>query len=211
MKKVTSILLALMLVVSLAVTASAADTAIHYGGQGIFSFQTDSVYETDLFDNFKAVMPGDKLSQNITVSNGAKCSYVKVYLYAEPHTGTAGHEIANNNVEFLKQLTLTVKQGDSVLSQGPANRAAGLENKQYLGKLYRGQSLKLEAILELPIETGNEFRFTQGEVDWIFVFEEYNDAGPKTGDENQMGLYVAMLGVSLAGMLVILALKKKKA
>ena len=68
---IVSLLLAAVTALSLSGTAFAADPAITFDGfsQG-FDFQPGSEYtETDLFGNFKDVMPGDVRTETITFTN----------------------------------------------------------------------------------------------------------------------------------------------
>ena len=67
-KSGSALLLALVMALSLSVTAFAADSSITFKGlaEG-FETQPGSEYtETDLFDNFKNVMPGDQLTETIS-------------------------------------------------------------------------------------------------------------------------------------------------
>ena len=96
-RMILSLVLMLMLVMSLATTAYAADPTVTYKGQNDkFDFGSGSSYtSTDLFANFKNVMPGDTLKQDITFKNDAKdCDYVRLYLKAVPH-GTGNDMSAN--------------------------------------------------------------------------------------------------------------------
>ena len=87
-RNLSSLLLALGMLLSLSVTAFAADSSITFkGAQEGFDFQPGSQYTaTDLFDNFKDVMPGDKLTETIQVKNEASdCDYIKLYMRAVVH------------------------------------------------------------------------------------------------------------------------------
>ena len=69
MKRIFRSVFALILVcytlLTIPITASAADGTVTYDGKAReFKFKPGSTYsETDLFPNFKNVMPGDKLTQ----------------------------------------------------------------------------------------------------------------------------------------------------
>ena len=73
-KRVYSLVLALVLVMSLGITAYAADSVIRFKGvKKGFGFAPGSEYTTsDLFDGFKNVMPGDHLEEKIYIENDAK-------------------------------------------------------------------------------------------------------------------------------------------
>jgi len=69
MKKITKIITILLLAVSFSVPVYAAEGTVTYDGDAKeFIFKPGSDYSpTDLFSEFKGVMPGDTLSQKITV------------------------------------------------------------------------------------------------------------------------------------------------
>ena len=73
MKKIVVLLMTALLLLSFAVTSFAADGKVTYSGNaGDFVFEPGSDQSlTDLFPNFKDVMPGDSLTQKITVKNDA--------------------------------------------------------------------------------------------------------------------------------------------
>ena len=59
-----------MLMMSMTVTAFAAESSVTFESGKVIAFEPGSVYtETDLFDNFKGVMPGDTLSEEVTIQN----------------------------------------------------------------------------------------------------------------------------------------------
>ena len=72
MKKLLSSMFALLLVLSLATTAFAAGSVTYEGSAKDFIFAPGSKYSpTDLFSNFKEVMPGDTLMEQIVIQNDA--------------------------------------------------------------------------------------------------------------------------------------------
>ncbi len=222
MKRVSSLVLALLLVLSLSVTAFAAESSVTYSGHKIFSFKPGSEYTlTDLFDNFKGIMPGDELYETITVKNTATCcDYIKVYMYAKTHSEdanemqrtlkAAGETSETDMNDFLAQLDMQVwNDGKKIYDDSP-DQADGLENKVLLGKFYRGKGTELTVKLTVPSDLGNEYANREGEVDWVFVVEEYINDVPRTGDHNNTLPYILAMGIGVAGMLVLFFGKRKK-
>ena len=196
-RNLSSLLFALVMILSMSVTAFAADSTITFkGAQEGFDFQPGSEYTaTDLFDNFKDVMPGDKLTETILVKNEASdCDYIKLYMravvhdengnpltYSEVFENTDGKDQANvasqrdetvaTMQDFLSQLTMRIYNGDELIYNASPDEAGALVNNILLGTLSKGESLNLKVELDVPIELGNEYANRVGEVDWVFLAE----------------------------------------
>lgn len=149
MKRLITFFLAVLLLMSVTVTAFAEDGTVTYSGNsGDFVFEPGSEHSpTDLFPNFKDVMPGDVLTQKITVKNNAD-NKVKVKIFmrslgAQP-----------DSVEFLSQLRLQVKLSDDnemgYMFDAAANETAQLTDWVCLGTLYSGGEVDLDVILTVP-------------------------------------------------------------
>ena len=186
-KSGSTLLLALILVFSLSVTAFAADSVITFKGlEAGFATQPGSEYtETDLFDNFKNVMPGDQLTETITFKNQASdCDYINVYLKAQVHDENgnplsekvAETETVASMQDFLKQLTMRIYNGTELIYNSTPDQTGALADNVFLGKLSKGEELSLKVELDVPIELGNEYANRVGEVGWTFLVEaiEYN-------------------------------------
>lgn len=249
-KKLFALIMVLVLCIGLAPTAFA--SSVSYEGQADrFVFAPGTSYSpTDLFENFKSVMPGDTLTQEIVVKNNAS-NDINVKLYMR---SLGGHEAS---VDFLKQLKLTVKQdGESVLFDAPADQKATLEDWVCLGTFYSGAEVKLTVTLTVPPEMGNEFQDVVGYLDWQFKAEEFptdpsdpsdptdpddpndpskpddsnkpsnpsdptnpskpgdsgnsgNQSGPKTGDDFNVWLYIAIGAAALCGIVIITEKRKR--
>ena len=211
MKKFMRTALILVLVAAcLATTALAADSSVTYSGNsGNFIFAPGSDYSpTDLFDEFKGVMPGDTLTEQIVVKNNAN-NKVDVKIYMRALGATGGTE---NYEEFLNQMKLTVTQSGNVkLFEAPADETAQLTNWKALGTFKSGASVTLDVMLEVPIEMGNEFQDAVGELQWEFRVEEYPvKEGPQTGDETPLALYGAAAVLCAVGIVFLIATKRKK-
>lgn len=182
LKSISSILLAIALILSLSVTAFAADSTVTFkGAQEGFEFQPGSEYTaTDLFDNFKNVMPGDQLTETIQLKNEATdCDYIKLYMRAVVHDENdnplsekvAETETVATMQDFLSQLTMRIYNGDELIYNASPDEAGALANNVLLGTLSKGESLNLRVELDVPIELGDEYANRVGEVDWIFLAE----------------------------------------
>ena len=214
MKKVFTILVSLVLLCSCVLPVFAADGNVTYSGDaGNFIFAPGSEYSlTDLFPNFKDVMPGDSLTQAITIKNDASNKVkIKVYMRA-----FGAHE---ESVEFLSQLHLRVEKSEdntmAYMFDAQANETAQLTEWVCLGTLYSGGEINLNVILDVPVELDNMFQEKIGYLDWEIMIEEYeieptDPEPPKTGDESNLVLWSVLMVSSAAAMFLLLFFGRKK-
>lgn len=202
-RAVLSLLMVLAVTVGMMTTAFAAESTVTYTGPStLFEFEPGSYWtDTDLFENFKGVMPGDVLYEEVKVKN-ATSRPVQIWM------GGLLHDEEENPIsprvleeliadgrkgelseleymhDFLAQMTLTVWKGDmidrNIIYQGTPNTLEeGFEDGFVsLGIFPMGSSVTLNVRLEVPITMGNEYSYRIGEVDWIFVVQ---DEGPSGG------------------------------
>lgn len=213
MKKIITILITLAVLLSSTVTVFAADGKVTYSGNaGNFVFEPGSEHSlTDLFPNFKGVMPGDTLTQKITVKNDAD-NKVKVKIYMR---SLGAHE---DSVEFLSQLGLKVSKSEenkmAYMFDAAANETAQLTDWVCLGTLYSGGEVNLDVTLNVPTSLDNEFQNKIGYLDWEFMIEEFpieegDPKPPQTGDNSNMGLWFTIMICSLIMMIILLVWRKK--
>ena len=213
MKKIITLLITLVLLLSSTVTVFAADGKVTYSGNaGNFVFEPGSEHSlTDLFPNFKGVMPGDTLTQKITVKNDAD-NKVKVKIYMR---SLGAHE---DSVEFLSQLGLKVAKSEenemAYMFDAAANETAQLTDWVCLGTLYSGGEVNLDVTLNVRVELPNEFQNKIGYLDWEFMIEEFpieegDPKPPQTGDNSNMGLWFTIMICSLIMMIILLVWRKK--
>ena len=213
MKKIIALLFTVVLLLSSTVTVFAADGKVTYSGNaGNFVFEPGSDHSlTDLFPNFKGVMPGDTLTQKITVKNNAD-NKVKVKIYIR---SLGAHE---DSVEFLSQLGLKVaKSSDNEMAymfDAAADETAQLTDWVCLGALYSGGEVNLDVTLNVPVELPNEYQNKIGYLDWEFMIEEFpvepdDPKPPQTGDNSNMGLWLALMLCSGAMLIILLFWRKK--
>ena len=203
-KLLSSFTLTLILLLSTTLTIFAADSTVTFNGESSgFTFTPGSEYtQTDLFDNFKDVMPGDTLTETITVSNKSKDSdYIKLYIRALAHdeegnpltyneafeaadgkdqAGIVGQrdETVATMADFLAQLSMKIYNGETLIFDASPDELDGLAENVLLGTFRQGESGTLKVELKVPIELGNEYASRVGEVDWIFTVEALDDPKP---------------------------------
>lgn len=223
-KTIASLAMMLVLLLGIGATAYADGTVNYQGGAEKFVFLPGSSYtDTDLFDGFKGVMPGDTLTQTVEVRNRfLGTGSVRIYLRAVAHdeqenplssaVAASGETVATMS-DFLSQLYMEVWQGDKCIYTGSPDELDGLKNNVLLGTIPRFKSTTLTVKLQVPAELGNEYANRVGEVDWVFTAEELDPQGnPKTGDTSNLTLWIVVMVVCLAAVAVVafLILKKKK-
>lgn len=186
-KALSCIFLTVFLIVSFSSTAAAENGSIEFKGfDSGFDFEPGSEYtKTDLFNNFKNVMPGDVLTEKITFKSSAKdCDYINLYMRAQSHsekenplspnvseTGGA----ATTMIEFLSQLYMKVWNGKELIYSAPPDELNGLKTNQLLGTFRSGDTAVITVELTVPKELGNKYANRIGEVDWIFHAEMWNE------------------------------------
>ena len=189
-KNFFSLLLAISMLFSMAMTVYAADSTVTYHGfsKGVSSKPGSSFTDTDLFDNFKGVMPGDTLTETITIKNRSHDSdYIKVYIMAEthdeednplsPNVENSGETISSMT-DFLSQLYMIVENDGKRIYEASPDELDGFAHPVYLGTILAGQSVSIDVTLQVPIELGNEYARRVGEADWTFLVEAFDYPAP---------------------------------
>ncbi len=142
-----------------------ASTVTYDAKSGQFTVDTKSgATATDLFENFKYVMPGDTLEQEIVVKNlPADGKQVQLLMRS------LGASEENPN-DLLSLLTLTVSQtdGDVVSSESPANEAGNLADWVDLGTYSEQKTITLNVRLQVPITLDNRYQNLADEIHHLY-------------------------------------------
>lgn len=181
-----SVLAVVLLVCSAAPTLAVEQVVTWQGQEKGFGFAPGSEYTaTDLFGSFKGIMPGDRLTETITLNNAATdTDYIRLYLRAVPHgednapTASGSGETVATMADFLSQLTMRVYNGETLIYEASPDKTAGLTENVFLAQLAAEESLTLTVELEVPHSLDNRYSGRLGEVDWVFTAEQF--VQPKT-------------------------------
>ena len=208
--KLSCLVLPTVLLMLCSFTAFAEGRVTYNGNAREFIFSPGSEYSpTDLFTDFKNVMPGDSVTQKVTIDNNIEKN-VKIKVYMRSLGAEKGSE------EFLSKLNLTVSQnGNSNLFSAPAGQTAQLSNWVCLGTVYSGGKIDLDVTLNVPLTLENRFQDAIGYLDWQFKVEQLpvsaNDPKPpKTGDTFHPALCFSLLAGSGAVLAILLTVRRKK-
>ncbi len=218
MKKFKLFITAFLLITMMSGTVliSSAHSNITYDcGNHIFIIEPGTEHAPiDLFPNFKDVMPGQTLTQEIWIKNEEESTMDSV-VYIRSLGAKEGSE------EFLSQLKLTVSyMGDSGFFDAQASETAQLTDWVLLERLQPGAYVKLFLTLEVPITLDNKFQNAIGTLQWEFRSEEIPSpdeseetitppqtgvvTAPTTGDGSNIVLYIGLVLICLGGLLALL-------
>lgn len=214
MKRAIIFITVLVLLFSVSLPASAAGNVIYEKDAGEFIFEYGSEHsETDLFSDFKSVMPGDSIAQTVTVRNDAS-NKVKVKIYMRSLGAESGSE------DFLSKLQLSVKKSNdnemAYMFDSTADKTDGLTDWVLLGTLYSGGEVNLDVKLEVPTSLGNEYAEKIGKLTWEFKVEELpiepsDPKPPQTGDNSSIMVYIIFAAsLCVTVLFFILLIKRKK-
>lgn len=203
------ILATLIVIAILSVTAFAESNVIYSGNSGHIIFEPGSKHSpTDLFTEFKSVMPGDSLTQTITIRNRASdLVKAKVFIRA------LGAQ--EDSYEFLSQLRLRVEKVEdkgSYMFDANADQSAQLTEWYYLGTIYSGGKVDINVILDVPKELDNTYADRIGYLDWEFIVEEQPTelADPKPGGDAPLIIMWSVLGLSVVSVVAVILIRKRK-
>lgn len=184
-------------------------SSVKYNGKKVNDGFEYAPTNTDMFQNFKSVMPGDTIAQDIIVKNDLEDRSIKIYMRAEP--------IKESDRAFLENMALAVYCDKNLISDANATELGGLKENVLLGTIAPGSTVTLTANLNVDIRMGNEFALKEGDIVWIFTIEECaptpNDiSNPNTGDDIKT-LIISAIAALISGSYIlyfIISKRKKK-
>ena len=203
MKKTFAIILAFLLLAG--VGAQAVSLVRYEGGAEEFVFLPGTAFsESDLFDSYKMVMPGDVLTQRITVRNTSD-NQVRIYLRAE--------KVDEQYEDFLSRINLQVSAADGQIFDAAVSETGQLTENTLLGTFRKGGATDLVLTLTVPYDLNNDYMCMMGIVPWTFLVEEVpEDDTPHTGDDFELGTWLVAAGMILAAIaFVLVQMKRQKA
>lgn len=238
-KLMMTVICLILMMNSFAMPVYAQDVNVIYSGDsGEFIFANDDGDPiTDLFPDFKDVMPGDSIEQKIVVDNKASKN-VKVQIYIRTH-GTVSEDYR----DFLNKMNLKIiNDSGSVMFDASPDQLGGLSEWQRIGTLYSGGKANLTAVLSVPADMDDRYQKNNGEIRWEFYVEELpvspydpkpgpgsgsgsgsaqteteaptvtepiaSTGTPKTGDDSKTWLWVLLLVLSGVGLTASLLRRK---
>ncbi len=209
MKKIIAFI-AFLLTLTLSVPVLAGNvTYTGNAGKIVFSQGSDNSL-TDLFLSFNDVMPGDEITETVTVKNDAS-DKVKVKIYMR---SLGSDEMSR---EFLSKLNLKVKKSDEntmayMFDAAPSEKAQ-LTEWVYLGTLYSGGEVNLDVTLAVPTSLESKYQDKLGTFKWEFMVEELaaesTDPVRPGGDSTSYGMWIAVIAATVTVFIIVIIKKKK--
>lgn len=193
-KKILSLTLTLLTIASLCtgIFAAEGDSYLDMGTKEYTYHEINTDYTTsDLFNNFKDVMPGDKRSQTIILTNKTEAEFLSLTLYGVEHgtdnpinpdvaatwqdeqNSLTDDDILEKMKDFLKLMEITIYKDNANgerLFFGTADTIIG--TGIFLGEIT--DELTLYVTLDVSTEMSNEYANKAGEIDWRFDVKGVN-------------------------------------
>lgn len=181
-----------------------------------FKFESDN---SDLFLNFKNLLPGETRTQMISVTN--KSSATEIFLRAEIEDQSKATPKTTALIEKLlkEYVTIVVTADDGTLVyNGPVwgnleSNNANPDSMRYdfsLGKFASEQTKDLSIQLQVDPKVDNEYQELWGDIRWVWSAQGKEtpiDPPPQTGDDSEMYFYIVF--VFLSGFILAYLLRSK--
>lgn len=194
-------------------TADQDTSVIFHGERKGFSF---SDIESDLFANFKHLVPGCSRTQKIQVKNQSD-KETDIYLYAEV---TEQDKLNQEEQKLLEQILhedaqIMIRDGQKKIYEGPVSGnptknhpSMGEQNRILLGNFSADSEKELIVELSLSPKLDHSCKSLTGRINWVFCAEGEDTSTasyvPKTGDQTRWLMYIslAVLSAMIIGLLL---------
>ena len=158
------------------------------------------VNQTDLFANFKEVMPGDTLTQTIYVQANQIQKVTDVYLTMEKV----------DEVKLPQEILFRLYAEETLIVEDSLNNYETMSDGILLHRFEGEDTIVIKAVLEVPIEIGNEVANLCKNLKWtFFVQEDGVIIPPQTGDYH-MPYHSVILSACSLTIIVWIFIKKRK-
>lgn len=176
-----------------------------------------NTWETDLFREFKNLVPGDIVTQSILLQFDNISRKTNLYLRAEASDGSG----------LPENIMLKVYVADRLISESDLNSQDTLKENTPLYEFTQSEEVEIKAVLEIPTEIGNEIADRKKEIRWIFTVQEEDvpeedskpedtvredtvieAVSPETGDNNRLLGWLFLNMCSVIGFFLFLFRRK---
>ncbi len=195
----------LLICLLLGCTTALCESSVSYeGGAEAFVFLPGSEESpSDLFTQFKNVLPGDTLTQSITVTNTSGKS-IRLYLRADP--------VDEASRALLEQLQLSVTCRDQSIFEAAASEQGQLWRNVPLGTFRTNGKTELVVTLTVPTSLDSTYMGATGIIPWVFTADEIpDDDTPHTGDWFQLSTWLFAGGILVMVIIALLILYRRRA
>lgn len=169
----------------------------------------------DVFPSFKNLVPGESISQNLTIANQ---SSENITIFLKPETdskkGAGKAEYIEKLLRQYAKIAITDSNGRSLYS-GPVS--ASDTGEISLGNISSKEDLRLSVTLQLDPSIENEYQELAAGVNWKFAAQGEDgkkttstSALPKTGLEVMWPLLILGILAVIGALILIMAYTKRK-
>lgn len=172
--------------------------------------------EGNWFMSFTNMVPSGQYEDQLNIENGSKKTYA-LYMQVIPLQQDEKKD------ELLELISMKVSLGNKTLYEGTASgkeyNNGNLQNVIYLGTYKSGEKDQIHVDLQLDKNVGLEYCDLLTKNDWKFMVTEITNPNkpgkpqtihpPKTGDESQIGAYIAVMGCAIAIILGVMVKRRK--
>lgn len=180
---------------------------IYDGATDTFRYENVEGDPPDLFPNLKDLVPGDEYQEKIqlVITNLEDNEVVNIYIQATDENDH--HEVIN----LMEEITYTVEVNGAEVKED-------MVDTLYIGTFDVDETVDFMIDFKIPLTVGNEIQSLIAEVEWQFIAELIEEDGvesnplsitPVTGDNNDLGMYLVMVILSVAIVLVLFSYKMK--